>query len=211
MDYLYQPEYLKFIKELNPATRREMVKACGPGILKPLPDEKCGYHGNTSYAHDDSEENEARMTKNLPITNHHPVDDLEPEELDKPYQQLGERLRLLLTWILDAQTREERGDRVWVLAFALRPSLVNGSTLAEYGQEAGLTRQRIDQLVTSLRSVIGDFRGGSMRSAETCHLLTTVQNARLSAPKTKPKSRLITETESASLEVTQAFLSTLRP
>ena len=61
----------------------------------------------------------------------------------------------LLLWLADAPTLEDRGLRVTVALFCVRPDLINGATLEEVGELAGRTRQAVHKLVESFRSATG--------------------------------------------------------
>lgn len=62
---------------------------------------------------------------------------------------------LLLLWMADAPTIEERGLRTSAALFCVRPDLMNGETLEEIGRRSGRTKQYVHKLTDSFRRRTG--------------------------------------------------------
>lgn len=61
----------------------------------------------------------------------------------------------LLLWTADAPTLEDRGLRVSVALYVVRPDLINGETLEQIGEQTGRTRQWVHKLTDSFRAATG--------------------------------------------------------
>lgn len=66
-----------------------------------------------------------------------------------------EVLRRLALWMADATTLEDRGLRMTVYLYCVRPDLLSETTLEEVGERTGRTRQWVHQLVESFRNFTG--------------------------------------------------------
>jgi hypothetical protein len=70
----------------------------------------------------------------------------------------------VLEWLRQGTHRaSERGERVMVLFYVLRPDLIGGSTLASLGKISNKTRQAKDKLANCLRDHSG-IKARAMRS-----------------------------------------------
>jgi hypothetical protein len=61
----------------------------------------------------------------------------------------------LLIWIADAATVGARGLRATVALYCIRPDLLNGATLEQIGEAAGLSRQGVFKLASDFRETTG--------------------------------------------------------
>lgn len=97
---------------------------------------------------------------------HHPVDDLEPSVSDRDLQAVGFALAKILVWCAEAKTIVALGQRFWVFLYIVRPDLINGQTLEQFGSFNNVTRQAMDKLVQQFQDNVG-MKGRNMRSSET--------------------------------------------
>jgi hypothetical protein len=73
----------------------------------------------------------------------------------------------VLEWLRhDTRCASERGERVMVLCYVLRPDLIGGSTLASLGRISNKTRQAKDKLANCLRDHSG-IKARAMRAVLT--------------------------------------------
>ncbi len=102
--------------------------------------------------------------------NSHPVDELEP--LDDPsaihvdFKLYGNILSRVYVWVAEARDLVALGKRQWVQLYVLRPDLIKGQTLDQFGALDSVSRQGMDKLVQEFRATFG-IRGRNMRSDET--------------------------------------------
>jgi hypothetical protein len=68
---------------------------------------------------------------------------------------LAEALSQLLIWMADAPTLEDRGLRVTVCLYCVRPDLINGATMEQIGYQSGRTQQHVYNLARSFRLTTG--------------------------------------------------------
>lgn len=61
----------------------------------------------------------------------------------------------LLLWMSDSPTLENRGLRVMVALWCVRPDLIGGITLEEIGEQTGCTRQAVCKLADDFRKSMG--------------------------------------------------------
>lgn len=66
-----------------------------------------------------------------------------------------EVIRRLLIWMADATTLEERGLRVCVALYCIRPDLICSATLEQLGEAAGRSRQAVHKLAVAFRRTTG--------------------------------------------------------
>jgi len=62
---------------------------------------------------------------------------------------------LLLIWMSDGRTLEDRGLRASVALYCIRPDLIDGMTLDGIGVLAGCSRQAVHKLATAFRQTTG--------------------------------------------------------
>jgi hypothetical protein len=60
----------------------------------------------------------------------------------------------LLIWMADGRSVEERGLRVCVALYCVRPDLLEDATLDQIGANLGRSRQAVHKLATSFRQTI---------------------------------------------------------
>jgi hypothetical protein len=68
---------------------------------------------------------------------------------------LAEAISRVLVWVVDAPTMKDRGLRMTVVLFCVRPDLINGATLQEIGETAGRTKQHVHKLAEEFRITTG--------------------------------------------------------
>jgi len=73
----------------------------------------------------------------------------------------------VLEWLRRADKRSERGERITVLFYHLRPDLISENTLAALGRISNKTRQAKDKLVNCLRDTCAGIRARTMRATIT--------------------------------------------
>lgn len=69
--------------------------------------------------------------------------------------QASEAMSRLLIWLADAPTLKTRGIRATVALYCVRPDLIEGATLEEIGERAGVTRQAVHKLADNFRYSLG--------------------------------------------------------
>jgi len=96
-------------------------------------------------------------------TDHHPVDDIEPEEDDATYSDMGQALIFVLTWMLEAHTARTVGGRALLLARLLGVDHKHNANYSRIAEEAGVSRESIRQAAAGLEA----FAGLRSRSIQT--------------------------------------------
>ena len=84
--------------------------------------------------------------------------ELFPEPLDKDSEarlMASQVVCLMLIWMADAPTIEERGLRTSAALFCIRPDLIDGETLESLGDKSGRTKQYVHKLAESFRRRTG--------------------------------------------------------
>ena len=77
----------------------------------------------------------------------------EPTNVRQQARELAlEAICRLLLWTADAPTLSDRGLRMSVALYCVRPDLIDGATLEEIGAEAGCTRQAVHKLANAFRA-----------------------------------------------------------
>lgn len=61
----------------------------------------------------------------------------------------------VLIWLADGETTDERGMRVAVALYCIRPDLIKGATLEEIGLASGRTKQAVHKLADLFRATTG--------------------------------------------------------
>jgi hypothetical protein len=69
----------------------------------------------------------------------------------------------VLEWLRRGERPSERGERIMVLFYVLRPDLIGGSTLASLGNISNKTRQAKDKLANCLRDTYSGIKARAMR------------------------------------------------
>ena len=93
----------------------------------------------------------------------HPTASTDPEsffiEPASPRQEArrlaSDVICLLLIWMSDGRTLEDRGLRASVALYCIRPDLIDGMTLDGIGVLAGCSRQAVHKLATAFRQTTG--------------------------------------------------------
>ncbi len=70
----------------------------------------------------------------------------------------------VIEWLRRGDPISARGERVYLLAYTLWPSLINASTLATLGSMNGKTRQAKDKLANCLRDTFSGIKALAMRN-----------------------------------------------
>jgi hypothetical protein len=73
----------------------------------------------------------------------------------------------VLEWLRRGERPSERGERIMVLFYVLRPDLIGGSTLASLGNISNKTRQAKDKLANCLRDTYSGIKARAMRGDVT--------------------------------------------
>lgn len=94
-----------------------------------------------------------------------PLDLIEPPPEDE-MRVLADGLGRLLEWTCRSGQPLVVGQRTLVLAYVLRPDLVNVSSSAELARGLGVTRAAVNKTVNDFRDTFG-VRTGVMRNEET--------------------------------------------
>lgn len=84
-----------------------------------------------------------------------PASALEESETPDIHDELAAAFGRVLTWLLRAKTVEHVGFRAYVLAYKLRPDLINGMTFAEIGALMGQGRSHAHNLSAELTLTFG--------------------------------------------------------
>lgn len=80
----------------------------------------------------------------------------EPPDVEREGRKLAmEAASRLLIWMNEGDTLEERGIRLTVALFCIRPDLIKEETLEEIGDLAGRSRQAVCQIAKSFRATTG--------------------------------------------------------
>jgi hypothetical protein len=80
----------------------------------------------------------------------------EPKSPEQQGREVAvEAMSQLLLWASNALSLEDRGLRLTVVLFCVRPDLIDGATLEQIGQSSGRTKQHVYNLVRSFRRTIG--------------------------------------------------------
>lgn len=116
-------------------------------------------HENNGDFHDPAESNGASYS-------HHPMDDMEPEPESVDFRAFGNFLARIYVWVSEARDIVGMGKRQWVQLYVLRPDLIRGQTMDQFGAQDNATRQGMDKLVQEFRATFG-IKGRNMRSDET--------------------------------------------
>src|SRR5262249_27272096 len=103
--------------------------------------------------------------------------------IDKPTQRIFWRLNFgtienfllaghlyepVLEWLRQGTRRvSERGERIMILLYMLRPDLIGQSTLASLGNISNKTRQAKDKLANCLRDTFSGIKARAMRADVT--------------------------------------------
>ena len=97
----------------------------------------------------------------------HPVEDIEPEPTrSDEIAAAAELLQRVMAWAADARSIVQMGQRMYVMLYVLRPSLIEAMTLEQIGEQSQVTRQAIDKLVISFRDTF-DIQSRPMKSNNT--------------------------------------------
>lgn len=96
----------------------------------------------------------------------HPVDDMEPESDSEDLQAVGRALSKVLVWSAEAKSIVALGQRLWVFLYVVRPDLIEGQTLDQFGSQSNKTRQAVDKVVQEFQDNF-NIKGRNMRSTET--------------------------------------------
>lgn len=96
----------------------------------------------------------------------HPIDEIEPIERNQDLEALGRALAPVLVWCAEAKSLVSMGQRMWVFLYVVRPDLINGQTLDQFGSMDNKTRQAIDKIVQNFQGTF-NIKGRNMRSSET--------------------------------------------
>jgi hypothetical protein len=70
----------------------------------------------------------------------------------------------VIEWLRRGNPISARGERIYLLAYTLWPSLINASTLATLGEMNGKTRQAKDKLANCLRDTFSGIKALAMRN-----------------------------------------------
>ena len=80
----------------------------------------------------------------------------EPKSPEQQGREVAvEAMSQLLLWTSNAPSLEDRGLRLTVALFCVRPDLIEGATLEQIGQSSGRTKQHVYNLVRSFRRNTG--------------------------------------------------------
>lgn len=99
-----------------------------------------------------------------PINNFEPLED--PSAVHIDFKVYGTLLSRIYVWVSEAKDIVAMGKRQWVQLYIIRPDLIKGQTLDQFGAEDSVTRQGMNKLVQEFRATFG-IRGRNMRSDET--------------------------------------------
>ena len=97
---------------------------------------------------------------------YHPIEDIEPATESHDLQAVGESLSKILVWAAEAKSIVALGQRLWVFLYVVRPDLIEGQTLDQFGSQSNQTRQAIDKVVQEFQDNF-NIKGRNMRSEET--------------------------------------------
>lgn len=114
---------------------------------------------NTSGFHDPADSSEASYVE-------HPVDEIEPMKECVDFRAFGNFLARVYVWVSEARDIIGLGKRQWVQLYVLRPDLIKGQTMEQFGALDSTTRQGMDKLVQEFRATF-KIKGRNMRSDET--------------------------------------------
>jgi len=97
---------------------------------------------------------------------HHPQDDIEPIPESEDIEAVGRALSKILVWASEAKSIVALGQRLWVFLYVVRPDLIEGQTLDQFGSQSNQTRQAVDKVVQEFQDNF-NIKGRNMRSTET--------------------------------------------
>jgi hypothetical protein len=117
------------------------------------------YGNDTDGFHDPADSSAASYST-------HPVDQMEPLEESIDFRAFGSFLARVYVWVSEARDIVGMGKRQWVQLYVLRPDLIRGQTMDQFGALDSTSRQGMDKLVQEFRATFG-IRGRNMRSDET--------------------------------------------
>lgn len=100
-------------------------------------------------------------------------------EVMRRLQWAGLRFWRLIGWLRDAKDLADLGENLQLVAYALKPELIGGATLAEIGAHTNKTRQAINRIVNRLRDKLLGQKALAMRGDIT---RTRCRNAQLCCP-----------------------------
>jgi len=86
---------------------------------------------------------------------HHPVDDIEPEAEGMCYDDMGQALIFIMTWMLEAHTARTVGGRALLLARLLGVEHKHNANYSRIAEEAGVSRESIRQAASGLEAFAG--------------------------------------------------------
>lgn len=109
----------------------------------------------------------------------HPVDEIEPTPEETDLESVGRSLAKILVWCAESKSIVGLGQRLWVFLYVVRPDLIEGQTLDQFGALDNKTRQAVDKVVQEFQDNF-NTKGRNMRSTETrlaCQKSHLIQNA----------------------------------
>jgi hypothetical protein len=96
---------------------------------------------------------------------HHPMDDMEPIS-EKDLAEVGRSLSKILVWMAEPRSIVGYGQRLWVFLYSVRPDLIEGQTLDDFGKLNNATRQAMDKVVQQFQDNFG-VKGRNTKRSET--------------------------------------------
>lgn len=97
---------------------------------------------------------------------HHPMEDMEPQVEQIDFRAFGNFMARVYVWVSESKDLVGLGKRQWVQLYVLRPDLIAGQTLDQFGSLDNVTRQGMDKLVQEFQDTF-HIKGRNQRTTET--------------------------------------------
>jgi hypothetical protein len=82
-------------------------------------------------------------------------------------QETGQVYRRILAWLKSATDLASAGERLQIVAYELRPDLIDAATLASLGAPTNKTRQALNKVANCLRDTFAGIKSFTMRADAT--------------------------------------------
>jgi hypothetical protein len=116
----------------------------------------------------------------------HPGDALDAAVQEQLVSQLADALTPVLQFVAKGRLGGTMQHRAWVWLYETRRDYVSGESIDDYAKRAGISHQRVHELVKEFRSMIPAYRSPNQKSATTRARMSAAQRARVNANERTP-------------------------